>query len=384
MATADPQAIARAGLDALRRGDAAQARAAFERATGFGNATAHLWLLLALACEMQRDGAAMDHALDRVLADEPRNLHALTMKGDLLAARGDDRGASAYWNAALVNLPGGALPPDLAPRIRRAEAGIAQTRQRFRSFLDSHLARAGVAPDAQSRRFRDGIAIASGEQSVYLQQPSSFFYPGLPHTAFFERAAFDWVPALEAAAPAMRAELDALLAGGIGMAPYIQAPKDRPHRGYPLLDDPRWSAFQLVQEGVRVDRNADRCPATMAALDAAPIPRIAGRSPNILFSVLRPHVHIPPHHGPLNTRLVVHIPLIVPDGCRLRVGAETRAVAAGKALIFDDSIEHEAWNDSDETRVVLLFEIWRPELDAGERAALTTLYEAITAYEREG
>ena len=79
-----------------------------------------------------------------------------------------------------------------------------------------------------------------------------------------------------------------------------------------------------------------------------------------LFSVLEPGTHIPPHNGMLNTRLICHLPLIVPPGCRLRVGSETRTVEAGKTMIFDDSMEHEAWNDSGETRVVLLFEIWRP------------------------
>jgi aspartyl/asparaginyl beta-hydroxylase (cupin superfamily) len=382
MATANPETIARAGLDALRRGDAAQARAAFERATGFGNATAHLWLLLALACEMQGDVTATDRAVDRVLAEEPGNVYALTMKGDAVSARGDDRAAAAYWNAALTSLPAGTLPPDLVPRIQRAQAGIDEMKRRFSSFLTSHLERGGIVPEAQPRRFRDSIAIASGEQQVYLQQPTSFFYPGLPHIAFYEREAFDWVPALEAAAPAMRAELEAMLVDEIGLETYVQTPKNRPHRGHALMDDPRWSAFHLFLEGERIDRNADRCPATLAALAHAPIPNILARSPQAMFSVLRPHVHIPPHFGTLNTRLVVHIPLIVPPNCRLRVGAETRTVEAGKAMIFDDSIEHEAWNDSDETRVVLLFEIWRPELDAAERAALTTLYGAITAYER--
>lgn len=115
----------------------------------------------------------------------------------------------------------------------------------------------------------------------------------------------------------------------------------------------------------------------MAALAPLPIPRIAGRSPMAMFSVLRAGTHIPPHHGMLNTRLICHLPLIVPPDCRLRVGNETRAVEQGRMMIFDDSIEHEAWNDSDQTRVVLLFEIWRPELDEGERAALTTLFQAI-------
>jgi aspartyl/asparaginyl beta-hydroxylase (cupin superfamily) len=119
----------------------------------------------------------------------------------------------------------------------------------------------------------------------------------------------------------------------------------------------------------------------MAVLRSPPMPYIAGRSPMALFSRLRPHTHIPPHWGMLNTRLICHIPLIVPLGCRLRVGNEVRNVEAGKAMIFDDSIEHEAWNDSDETRIVLLFEIWRPELDAAERAALTAMFEAIATYE---
>ena len=107
---------------------------------------------------------------------------------------------------------------------------------------------------------------------------------------------------------------------------------------------------------------------------------IAGRSPMALFSLLKPGTHIQPHHGLINTRLICHIPLIAPADCALRVGAETRAWREGEALIFDDSIEHEAWNRSNRTRVILLFEIWRPELSIEERASLTALYEAIGAY----
>jgi len=83
----------------------------------------------------------------------------------------------------------------------------------------------------------------------------------------------------------------------------------------------------------------------------------------------------------LNTRLICHLPLIVPPNCRLRVGNTTRTVEAGKVMIFDDSIEHEAWNDSDAPRAILLFEIWRPELTLPERAALTAMYESVTAYD---
>jgi aspartyl/asparaginyl beta-hydroxylase (cupin superfamily) len=107
---------------------------------------------------------------------------------------------------------------------------------------------------------------------------------------------------------------------------------------------------------------------------------VRGRAPGVLFSMLRPRTHIPPHWGMLNTRLICHLPLIVPQGCRLRVGNHERTVEAGKLMIFDDSINHEAWNDSDEVRIVLLFEIWNPALSEAERAALTAMFGAVSLY----
>ena len=83
------------------------------------------------------------------------------------------------------------------------------------------------------------------------------------------------------------------------------------------------------------------------------------------------------HNGMINTRLICHLPLIVPPGCGFRVGNETREWEVGKLLIFDDTIEHEAWNDSGEDRVVLIFDVWRPELSMDERRAVTAIFEAI-------
>lgn len=99
-----------------------------------------------------------------------------------------------------------------------------------------------------------------------------------------------------------------------------------------------------------------------------------------LWSLLKPGTHIQPHHGLLNTRLICHLPLLAPSDCALRVGAETRAWRTGEMLIFDDSVEHEAWNRSTETRVVLLFEVWRPEILPEEREALARLFEAIDQF----
>lgn len=148
-----------------------------------------------------------------------------------------------------------------------------------------------------------------------------------------------------------------------------------------MVGDPRWGACYLWQAGEPVAEIAARAPRTMAALDHAPVPRIAGRSPMALFSRLRPGMHIVPHHGFLNTRLICHLPLIVPDGCSFRVGNQTREWQEGRLLIFDDSIEHEAWNRGTADRVVLLFEVWRPEITPEEREALTVMFEYITGYD---
>ena len=179
----------------------------------------------------------------------------------------------------------------------------------------------------------------------------------------------------------MREEIEQLLLDGQGLEPYVQEEAKRASRGHSLLNDARWSAFHLFRHGERVEENAERCPLITRLLELLPIPRIKRRSPMALISILKPGAHIPPHHGMINTRLICHIPLVVPPGCRLRVGAETRDVVEGKAMIFDDSFEHEAWNDGDEVRAVLLFEIWRPEISEDEKVALTAMFEAVTGYD---
>ena len=92
-----------------------------------------------------------------------------------------------------------------------------------------------------------------------------------------------------------------------------------------------------------------------------------------MFSLLAPGTRIPPHVGVSNARLVCHRPLIVPEGCWFRVGAETRYWKRGEAFVFDDTIEHEALNPSDELRIVFIFDIWHPDLSTAEREAVTAL-----------
>ncbi len=377
----DYESIARSGVEALRRGDGATARAEFDKVVASGRASHQLWLFLAQACEMTGDGPAMERALAPVLEHEPRNLYALLMKGEYQVRLGDDRAATSWFGLALSSAGQQQnLASDLIARLQRAQETMRASDKKFENHLNATLAAGGVDAAHVSPRFAEALEILNGRAQPQLQQPTSFYYPRLPQIPFYESTAFEWVAGLEAATPAIRAEVEMVLAADQDLAPYVQPNRDRPTREHALLGDPSWSAYYLWQDGVLNAEHAKACPATILALEGLPIPSIATRSPMALFSVLKAKTHIPPHWGMLNTRLIVHLPLIVPPHCRLRVGNEVRSVEAGKVMIFDDSIEHEAWNDSDQTRVVLLFEIWRPELDAGERKALTTMLEAINAY----
>jgi aspartate beta-hydroxylase len=219
-----------------------------------------------------------------------------------------------------------------------------------------------------------------GHKKIYFQEPRQYFFPEMPHIQFYPRADFPWLDALEAASDEIRAELLEVMQHANAFVPYVQGEENRPHNAQQgMLNNADWSAFYLWKNGEVVAENAARCPRTMAALASAPISRISNRSPSILFSLLRPGAHIPAHNGFINTRLICHLPLIVPDKCRFRVGNETREWVEGKAWCFDDTIEHEAWNDSDQTRVILLFEIWRPELTMRERGLVNAMFEAIDA-----
>jgi len=373
MAQDDQRATAQAGWAAWQQGDVATARALFETVAAAGVATPALWLLLARARLATGAEELADQALDHVLSVEPRNVAALILKGDRAA---DDRAATSYYQLAVAQAQGAqGRDPATAALINQAKAKLAQISERFAEHL-----RAAVAAHPAGARLDEAVALLLGEKEVYLQSPTTFFFPGLPHRQFFPLAEFDWAADLMAATDAIEAELRALLAEGAGLAPYVRADPSRANRGHALLDDPRWSAFHLIDNGVPVAGAEERFPRTMKALARVPMPAIAARSPMALFSVLEPDTHIPPHSGMLNTRLICHLPLIVPAGCSLRVGNDVRPVERGKLMIFDDSIEHEAWNRSDATRVVLLFEIWRPELSAAERTALTRLFEAVGLY----
>ena len=219
------------------------------------------------------------------------------------------------------------------------------------------------------------------------QRPKFLYFPDLPTTRFFGRELFPWYEALEAHADAIRAEMLEVLSEDSGLEPFLGHFDDKLALQDHLRGDngePAWNAFFFHRHGVRNDANAARCPVTIAALEATPLCRVRDHSPEVCFSVLTPGSHILPHRGVTNTRLVTHLPLVVPEGdLALHVSGETMRWQEGRCFTFDDTFEHEAWNRSSETRVVVLLDVWNPYLTEVEREAVAALTAGIGDFNRE-
>ena len=377
------ETLLRDAVSALRNNDAASALPHLRRIAEAGGDINPQWLLHAHAYRLLDDDGGEETALQKLLAVDKRHLAALLLMGDLKVRQTDDRAASSFYKAALNMVQAGAQPSaDLRPYLLRAQEFLAGAQGRFEEYLVGKMNAAGVGGKDAPPAINNAIDLLMGRREIFHQQPSMFYYPGMPQREFYERSEFPWLADMESAIPAMQSELAAVMEGQTEFNPYVESNPHRPRPNNPLLDDSKWGAYYFWRDGNLVAENAARCPKTVAALESAPIPVIQDRSPMALYSVLEADTHIAPHFGLLNTRLICHIPLVLPGNCALRVGGETREWKAGEALIFDDSFEHEAWNKSNKRRVILLFEIWRPELSSDERSALTTIFEAINEYQK--
>lgn len=327
------------------------------------------------------DAVALTAAADALLALDPRDPRALVFKGDALSARGDHRSAVSFYGAALKQGRAVAAPStELRAELQRAAAAQAEGARRFEQGLREGLAQRGFNPATSSSRFAASLDLMTGRRRLYYQQPKFYLFPGLPQIEFQPRETVAWLAEIEAAAPAIRAELAAILAEPALFAPYIEDRANRPKSDQAgLLGNDAWSAVFLWKDGVEVPEIVERCPQTMEALAAAPLCRIPGRSPSILFSKLKAGAKIPPHHGLINTRLICHLPLVVPPDCWFRVGGEEREWKADQAWAFDDTIEHEAVNDSGQDRTILIFDVWKPEITSEEQDLIRALFATIDA-----
>jgi hypothetical protein len=331
-----------------------------------------LWLKLASLRRAAGQPAKALDAVNRALVVAELDFMALTMRANLLEKLNPE-GAGEAWAHALAQRPTGKLPPQLTQALAKGEAirdaWIAEREAKLDAATG--VARAGADEDEAARisRFQSNVL---RKTRPYHSQPTHFAFPGLVEREFHARCDHPWLATVEAATGALAAELGAVMtAERAELVPYIQYGEHEAMAQWRDLNQNRdWTAIHLIRNGETVEANARHCPNAMALMSGLPQPDIPGAGPNAMFSLLAPHTTIPPHVGVNNTRLVCHLPLVVPEGCWFRVGAETRHWQQGEAFVFDDTIEHEAANPSDQLRVVFIFDVWHPGLSEVEREAV--------------
>ena len=374
----------RRAMQAMAGRDLAQAKALLQQAVALPGAEPAVRLNLA-ACH--RAAGEIDQALavlEDILAADPRSFLALLMKASLLERQGHQRQAATAYGVALTQAPpDDKLDAPTLQAVRHAREVNARHVTGLREFIAARTAdgRSQSTP-VEARRLDAFVEMTLGLRPNYRQQPVEFFYPGLPAIEFYERAMFPWLADLEAATETIRGELETIVAeDAAGFTPYVQYSDNVPLDQWAELNhSQRWSAYHLSAYGQRVEANARRAPKTMQMIEALPQPKIPNRSPAAMFSNLQPKTRIPPHTGIANIRLVAHLPLIVPPGCGFRVGGETREWKVGEAWVFDDTIEHEAWNLSDQPRVILICDVWSPYLSPTEREMIVQVMDAMDIF----
>lgn len=379
-----PQALYSLGIHALQRGDSAAALDLLRSAQQAAPADPLIPLSVAMVLRERGDVAGEWEAIHQALAIDAYFLPGLLGKAALIErASGARPAAAVYRNALKVAPPEPHWPAVLRGQLLHARAVVEQYQEEFAAFLAHRIeAPRSALQQAAHGRWDEAASIMAGRTRPYLPDCNQLYVPRLPAVPFFDPALFDWVPELESRTDAIREELEAVLreqAGGF--EPYVAyKPGDPVNQWQELNHSSRWNSYKLWNNGVPVEEHLAHCPQTAAALREVEMAQLDGLCPNAMFSVLAPHTHIPPHHGETNARVVVHLPLIVPEGCSYRVGFERRQWQVGKVLVFDDSIEHEARNDSDQQRVVLIFDTWNPLLGEAERSMVQAMLLAAREF----
>lgn len=369
------------GVTALRDSDPARAALHFAAATACDPTSDALWMNLAKACRLRGDDDAERTALEAVLALDQRHLMALIRLAELHERRHELAQATERWTGVLaLSAEFHDLPASISTLIEHGSDFVETRQSTLAKAIDKGLGNVSALGSlSEQRRFTAARDALLGYRKIYANVCEGLHYPFLPADEFFDREHFPWFDRIEAATPAIRAELQEVLSKpNSGLSPYVSmAPGTPVNKWSPLDGSLDWGALHLWREGERIDQMCDRAPQTAALVESLPLARISGRAPTVFFSILQPGSVIPPHNGVTNTRAIIHLPLIVPANCAFRVGGEIREWREGVAFAFDDTIEHEAWNRSDQLRAVLIFDVWNPYLSIAERDLVCKLFAIV-------
>lgn len=364
---------------ALARRDPRSALRLLDQADQFGQ-THNATLNRAVALRLLGDYHASLRVLDDALDMRPYDFMALLAKGAMLEKINQTKAAvEVYRNALKIAPPRTSCPPGVVNQMDYASSLIDRHAQALADFMKDRVAPLKAELGEASRdRFEEGLEIYAGLKQPPKQQPLLLNYPRLPVIPFYDRTLFPWLAQLEEATLVIQAELATLLETAFDeFSPYIAYPKGAPVNQWGELNHSRkWSSLFLWKDGLRQDEVCARAPQTAALLESLPMADQEGFAPTAMFSALQPKTHIPPHTGSSNVRLLTHLPLILPGPARFRVGNTVREWEMGRAWVFDDTIEHEAWNEADAMRVILIFDVWNPYLDDGEKRLITEMMKA--------
>ena len=380
----NPKAAFSLGVHAMRRRDFSTAAMLIEEAQHASPHDPFILLTLSRAKRDAGDETGEGIAIERALAIDPYFLPALLAKAQRLERLGNTPAAAMFFRNAVKIAGAEAMWPEvLRQQLAHARETAERHARNHREALD-----AAVAPilsslsRAHAERWREVASIMAGVTEPYNQHANQLHVPRLPAIPFYERDMFPWASELESKTAIIREEMKAALAAGQqDFQPYIKLRPGQPvDQWRDLNQSARWSHFGLWRNGQPDEDHLAKCPETRRALEMIDMAEIAGLCPNAMFSALAPHTEIPPHTGETNARLVAHLPLVVPEKCTYRVGFEHRTWTEGELLVFDDTIEHTARNDSDELRIILIFDVWNPLLAAEERDVVRALASATRAF----
>ncbi len=243
-----------------------------------------------------------------------------------------------------------------------------------------------------SSRIPDAVWCQTHDQNFSYPEdnyaPQLFYVPELPRQKFYSQANFRWSEQLLARTPIINAELENAMTRQTSqntIRPYLEAGMTNLGNLQSLAGSSSWSALDLYRGGQINQDLLALFPKTLSALEEVPTYNLASTPFEVFFSILKGKQNIAPHFGESNHALTAHLPLIIPGSGHLEVGGETREWQQGEMLLFDDSYLHSAHNQSNDSRVVLIFSIWHPDLSEEERSLIRRSFQAREAwYARRG
>ena len=382
----DLEALNIVGLAALRGGRAARALYLLGRAAQLDPHDAATHHHLGRAQEASGDLAAALTSYDSAVGLRPDFYLARLHRAAALERTGDTQRALVNFARALKDaqqlgkwLDAATTPPGLRPLVEQAVRSVREGRRglfaRLLEPIAQRYGRESLTRVEQCLRFQ-----LLEEQPAYpdpRQRPTFLYFPGLTASTYLNRTLFPWIDGLEAQTSVIREELERLLRSEAGRERVFTSDALEKQNLRGLRQPPSWNGYYFYRHGERRADNCESCPQTARALDALPLARVPAHAPEVLFSVFTPGTELLPHRGVTNTRLVGHLPLMVPGDCALSVGGDVHEWQEGRVVVFDDTYEHEAWNRSDKTRVILIFDLWHPALTEAEHAAVADLVVAI-------